>query len=76
MNHGHIWYECKCHRVGCQFCDGGLGLCTVCGGFEGSLLPKCPGIRLTEEQHDENYKHYCAGTGPFAELKDDHCKET
>lgn len=48
----------------CNVCQ--LFLCAVCGGFEGSLLPECPGRRLTEDEHDANYKAYCEGTGPFA----------
>jgi hypothetical protein len=51
----HVWYKCPRDCAGCQFCDGGLGYCTVCGGAEGSLLPECPGARLTPEQHDKNY---------------------
>jgi len=43
-----------------------LFLCQVCGGFEGSLLPRCPGRQLTEAEHDANYQHYCAEKGPFA----------
>jgi hypothetical protein len=32
-----------------MFCDGGLGWCVVCGGFEGQLLSTCPGHKLNEE---------------------------
>ena len=39
----HIWFECKCNRAGCQFCDGGLAACTVCKCIEGSLATECPG---------------------------------
>ena len=52
----HIWYKCDCYEVGCQFCDGGLGACTVCGGFEGTLTTECPGVRITPEQEDRIYK--------------------
>lgn len=44
-----------------------LSICEVCGGMEGSLLPECPGRMLTREEDQQNYAHYCAGTGPFAE---------
>lgn len=37
--------ECKCRKDWhCMVCDGGLGLCTVCGCFEGSLATECPGV--------------------------------
>lgn len=48
----------------CNICN--LFICAVCGGSEGSLLPTCPGRRLTPEEDKENYRMYCAGTGPFA----------
>jgi hypothetical protein len=51
----HVWYDCKCNRTGCQFCDGGLGWCTVCDAFEGQLLPECPGRKLTPAENDKNY---------------------
>lgn len=52
----HVWYKCECYQTGCQFCDGGLGYCTVCGGAEGSLLPECPGRKLSYEEHEQNYR--------------------
>lgn len=63
----HVWHVCPptCENPTCMFCEGGLGLCTVCGGFEGSLLPSCPGHRLTQEEHDKNYSDFCHGRGPF-----------
>jgi hypothetical protein len=43
----HDWYECPKdahpNNEPCMFCDGGLGLCTVCGGAEGSLTTECMG---------------------------------
>lgn len=42
-----------------MICDGGLSVCTVCGGFEGQLLDSCPGVKLTQEQHDWNYSRWC-----------------
>src|SRR5215467_3944685 len=46
---GHRWKHCtnpEC--LGCFLCHGGLGLCEVCGGMEGSLTTDCPG----EPMHD------------------------
>lgn len=42
----HSYFECKCQSPGCMFCDGGLGWCTVCGGFEGTLSHECPGKEM------------------------------
>lgn len=55
---------CRAEGMDCWYES--LSLCAVCGGLEGALLPWCPGVMLTPEQHDANYKHYCAETGPFA----------
>lgn len=54
----HTWYECKCGRTGCQFCDGGLGHCTVCKGFEGTLTTDCTGKKLSEPTLDAVWKGY------------------
>ncbi len=49
--------DCKCDKTGgCNICDGGLALCMVCGGAEGSLPTECPGIRMTNQQEEEVYK--------------------
>ena len=53
---GHVYYKCPRNCEGCQFCNGGLAACTVCGGGEGSLLPECPGVKLAPEQHEQNYR--------------------
>jgi len=59
----HVWEKHEhCTKERCMICDGGLALCTVCGGFEGSLLDNCPGEQLTEEQHDWNYKKFLTMT--------------
>lgn len=59
----HTWYEChEHHDHHCMFCDGGLGLCTVCNGFEGTLTTDCCGRRLTE---DERHRIYELGTLDF-----------
>jgi hypothetical protein len=47
----------------CVVCD--LFICEICGGAEGSLLPSCPGQRLTPEEDERNYVHYLEKTGPF-----------
>lgn len=52
----HTWVECNCNTPGCMFCDGGLGACTVCGGFEGTLTTECCGRQLTSEEEDRIYK--------------------
>lgn len=53
----HAWYVCDGRHDdrGCQFCDGGLGACTVCGGFDGSLTTVCPGVALSADQLDAVY---------------------
>jgi hypothetical protein len=53
----HTEYICKGGHgyPGCQFCDGGLFSCTVCGGFEGSLTTDCPGIKVDKKKLDEVY---------------------
>ena len=53
----HIYKDCKCKKVGCIYCDGGLLYCEVCGGFEGSLTTECCGRRLTREEEDRIYIH-------------------
>jgi hypothetical protein len=53
----------NCQQSTCIVCD--LFICKVCGALEGALLPTCPGRRLTEAEHQENFEHYCSGTGPF-----------
>lgn len=50
----HVIYECTgCKSAYCLFCDGGLALCTVCGGGEGGLATECPGSRLAPAQQDQ-----------------------
>jgi hypothetical protein len=56
----HHWAHChECN--GCHLCRGGLGVCTVCHGIEGSLATDCPGERMTFEQDQAVY----AGTLDF-----------
>jgi len=40
---------------GCNICEGGLVLCKVCGGAEGSLPTDCPGVKMTTEQDEAVY---------------------
>ncbi len=58
---------CRAEGLDCWYES--LSFCEVCGGMEGSLLPECPGVRLSQEEHDANYQHYCAGTGPFRQQR-------
>lgn len=53
---GHVAVTCNCHRTGCNFCDGGLWACDVCGGLEGSMPSKCPRDPMTAEQRDAVYR--------------------
>ena len=47
VKHAHTYYKCGKDCVsGCQWCDGGLGFCIVCGGFEGTLPFECPGQKM------------------------------
>lgn len=72
---GHVPHRCTrtetTHCGGCRPDSGldcmydSLSVCETCGGVEGALLPVCPGRILTGDEHDANYAHYCAGTGPF-----------
>ncbi len=55
MDHTLVKHE-NCHLTSCMICDGGLGLCQYCGGFEGSLATKCPGFDIGEEIADMIYK--------------------
>ncbi|KKN70939.1 hypothetical protein LCGC14_0425410 [marine sediment metagenome] len=53
----HKLFECACSELNCQFCAGGLGLCTVCGGFEGTLTTDCCGQKLTSKEEAQIYEH-------------------
>ena len=39
-----------------MICDGGLALCSVCGGLEGGLTSDCPEEQMTEEEVEKVYK--------------------
>jgi hypothetical protein len=74
---GHDYERCRSDATGnsCSGCrhEGSdcvyesLAFCKVCGGMEGSLLPVCPGRRLSIEEDAHNYAMYCQGIGPFGE---------
>jgi hypothetical protein len=49
----HKFHLCK--RTSCMVCNGGLSLCTICGGAEGSLTTDCPGKQLTGKEQDKIY---------------------
>lgn len=53
--HPQGYHEHEYYHLGCQICDGGLFLCKVCGGLEGSLATDCPGEQITIEQQDAIY---------------------
>jgi hypothetical protein len=46
----------KCTTANCMICDGGLSLCTVCGGLEGGLPTECPGEQMTMDRQQEVYE--------------------
>lgn len=43
----------RCEDQECMVCNGGLALCTVCGGGEASLPTHCPGRKMTARESDE-----------------------
>lgn len=55
MEHNFTKHE-NCHLTSCMICDGGLGLCTVCGCFEGQLATECPGFDVGDEIGDLIWK--------------------
>ena len=52
--HKLITHE-NCQKPHCEICDGGLSVCAVCGGGEGSLPSECPGQKMTSEQDNAVY---------------------
>ena len=45
---GHKLYRCGPDCEGCFACEGGLSMCTVCGGAEASLPTHCPGVEMDD----------------------------
>jgi len=54
----HTWHKCTCYEVTCPYCEGGLGFCTVCNGFEGTLTTECCGRRITKEEERKIYEEH------------------
>ena len=50
----HKWFSCGsgCSLTFCAFCQGGLRLCLVCGGAEGTLTTECCGRQMTPAEQD------------------------
>lgn len=48
---GHRLHR-ECRRDGCPVCNGGLGLCEVCGGAEAAMPTDCPGRPMTGSEMD------------------------
>jgi hypothetical protein len=63
----HKWEHCSDPEcTGCALCRGGLAVCMVCRGGEGSLPTDCPGERMHEVVEDDVYAgriDYRAGAG-------------
>jgi hypothetical protein len=64
MKTKHVWHVCnkgvnggECEEGPCIFCGGGIALCTVCGGGEGTLTVDCCERRLTDEEEKGIYEH-------------------
>jgi len=53
----HIWLKhTNCSDWSCPICVGGLVLCTVCHGAEGTLTTECCGRPITEDEENRIYK--------------------
>lgn len=55
----------NCEEFHCPICDGGLEVCSVCGGAEGALPTECPGTRMNADLQDRVY----AGLADFKDGK-------
>lgn len=51
----HVIHSCSEDR--CFVCDGGLGLCTVCGSAEGAWTTDCPGSQIPSTVLDQVYSN-------------------
>jgi len=51
----HKYQTCECGEGPCSICGGGLSMCIVCGGAEGSLTTDCCGRQITEEEVKQIY---------------------
>lgn len=53
----HKFVEHKnCTNDYCAICEGGLALCEVCNGFEGSLTTECCGEKVPEAKLKQVYE--------------------
>jgi hypothetical protein len=58
MEHKYIapeTHNCNNDAV-CPICDGGLSVCSVCGGAEGSMPTECPGFMMSPVEAQAVYK--------------------
>ena len=46
----------ECDDQHCDVCDGGLAICVVCGGAEGTLTTDCQGRAMSEEEQEAVHK--------------------
>ena len=59
MKHKLVTHENGCpytddlYYEQCPICDGGLAVCEVCNGAEGSLPSECPGRKLSACEEEE-----------------------
>jgi len=61
----HVYFTSKDHNHSDEFysgncivCDGGLGICKVCGCIEASLAKECPGFQCYETHGEAIYTGY------------------
>lgn len=51
--HWHLLHRRReCDEEECMVCEGGLALCTTCGGAEASMPTECPGRKMTADESD------------------------
>lgn len=55
MDHQYLKHR-DCELMHCNICDGGLAVCTVCNGVEGSLTTECPGEPMTFVRKEAVYQ--------------------
>lgn len=55
MDHQYLKHR-DCELMHCHICDGGLAVCTVCKGAEGSLPTECPGLQMSAAQQEAVYQ--------------------
>ena len=55
LEHSFSNHRCTPADEFCPVCDGGLAICTVCGGTEGSLTTHCPGTKAPAGYLEEVY---------------------